>query len=288
MPLPSHPADPLSCQGMDAAVARPIGQPVVTLAAETARLYAADWQHFRTWCRRQGETCLPATDAALAAHLLCEAGRLGAGALGRRRAAIRRVHRDHGVPQPTLDAAARACLRRVLRAREPGPRLARSQSPRHWTASDLRRIAARCPPDLAGLRDRALLLVLAAVTDEPRAAASAERGHPHRLPHGAVLGLLAEGVELAAPGARLRFGVPGGPALTIGLSRQPAVHPACPVRALEDWLGASDTRFGPVFRKVDRWDNVEHAGLGPDGIRRILARRDPGARRRPGQPGAAP
>ena len=36
---------------------------------------------------------------------------------------------------------------------------------------------------------------------------------------------------------------------------------------------ASDTRFGPVFRKVDRWGNVEHRALGPDAVRRILARR---------------
>jgi hypothetical protein len=42
---------------------------------------------------------------------------------------------------------------------------------------------------------------------------------------------------------------------------------------LEDWLRSSNTSFGPVFRKVDRWGNVEHRRLGADAIRRILARR---------------
>ena len=49
---------------------------------------------------------------------------------------------------------------------------------------------------------------------------------------------------------------------------------SCPVRALEGWLRSSETAFGPVFRKVDRWGNVEHGRLGPDAWHRILARRN--------------
>jgi hypothetical protein len=55
--------------------------------------------------------------------------------------------------------------------------------------------------------------------------------------------------------------------------RRVASPAACPVRALKDWIDASDCRFGPVFRKVDRWGNVEHRRLGTDAIRRVLARR---------------
>jgi hypothetical protein len=54
----------------------------------------------------------------------------------------------------------------------------------------------------------------------------------------------------------------------------------CAVRAMEDWLRASDTAFGPVFRKVDRWGNVEHGRLHPDAWQRILARRDGSPRSR--------
>jgi hypothetical protein len=45
------------------------------------------------------------------------------------------------------------------------------------------------------------------------------------------------------------------------------------VQALADWLATSGTSFGPVFRKIDRWGNVEHRWLGTDALRRILARR---------------
>jgi hypothetical protein len=51
------------------------------------------------------------------------------------------------------------------------------------------------------------------------------------------------------------------------------------VQALRDWLEASGTRFGPVFRKIDRWGTVEQRRLGTDAIRRILARRTPRRRR---------
>jgi hypothetical protein len=38
-------------------------------------------------------------------------------------------------------------------------------------------------------------------------------------------------------------------------------------------MRASACSFGPVFRKVDRWGNVEHRRLGADAVRRILRRR---------------
>ena len=50
----------------------------------------------------------------------------------------------------------------------------------------------------------------------------------------------------------------------------------CPVQALRRWLDLADTRFGPVFRKIDRWGTIEHRRLGTDALRRIFF-----SRRRP-------
>ncbi len=44
------------------------------------------------------------------------------------------------------------------------------------------------------------------------------------------------------------------------------------VRALEDWLRTTDTTYGPIFRKIDRWGNVEYNRLSTDAIRRIIER----------------
>ena len=58
----------------------------------------------------------------------------------------------------------------------------------------------------------------------------------------------------------------------IGLPRGKG-RDTCPVRALEAWLAAADCRYGPVFRKVDRWGNLSEGALHPDAVRQVLLRR---------------
>jgi site-specific recombinase XerC len=120
-------------------------------------------------------------------------------------------------------------------------------------------MAARCPGDLAGLRDRALLLLAAS-----------------GLGRAAVVGLDVEHIRFTATAAEVSP-VRGGPVVVIGRG---ANRSLCPVQALEDWLATSETRYGPVFRKIDRWGVVAHHRLGTDAIRRILARREPHRRAR--------
>jgi len=229
---------------------------------------------------------LPATDETLAAYLLAAAPTLSRGALGRRRAAIGAMHREAGLSPPRLDATSRKALRDTARPANGAAALPPS-------APVLQRAAARCPRDLAGLRDRALLLLVAATrppverrenaapTDpDPANDPTATRGHPviARL---SLLALAAEDVRFTEAGMVLQLRTRSDgpvPDRTLAVLRAGAAD-LCPVRALEDWLRQSDTVFGPVFRKVDRWGNVEHAQLGPDAWHGILARR--GGRPRP-------
>jgi hypothetical protein len=87
------------------------------------------------------------------------------------------------------------------------------------------------------------------------------------------LRITATGLELHLPDGAPHSAAPDGTAGRILVLPRSAVPGRCPVPALQAWLAASDTRFGPVFRKVDRWGNVEHRTLGTDAVRRILARR---------------
>ncbi len=151
-------------------------------------------------------------------------------------------------------------------AREAGPAPAARPSA-------LARMAARCPGDLASLRDRALLLLTASGLGGERLLAL-DREHVR---------FTGQGMELAVPGPDDGAGLAAGPPALAGgmpaeggevrvVARMTA-SAACPVRALKDWLRGSDTRFGPVFRKVDRWGTVEHRRLRPDALRRIWQRR---------------
>ena len=73
------------------------------------------------------------------------------GGLARRLAAIVDQYRRHGLQAPARDPAVRAVLREARRTARPR----RRRAPR---AARLPRLAGACPGDLAGLRDRALLL----------------------------------------------------------------------------------------------------------------------------------
>ena len=123
-------------------------------------------------------------------------------------------------------------------------------------------MATACPGDLAGLRDRALLLLAAT-----------------GLGRNALVGLDVEQVHFMEAGVDLVLHGQLGAERTVTVRRAASLG-ACPVRALKDWIEATDSRFGPVFRKVDRWGNVEHRRLGTDAIRRILTRRARGRHRR--------
>ncbi|MGI4943982.1 MAG: hypothetical protein ACRYHQ_26070 [Janthinobacterium lividum] len=240
-------------------------------AAETRRLYAADWGAFAVWCAQKRQAALPAAPASVATYLTSLSTTLGLGALARRSAAIADRHRRAGHASPAADPAVRAALRA---ARIVGDRKkATSARPRVRAAvgpAQVARAATRCPGDLAGLRDRALLLLTAA-------GLSGER----------LLALDREHVQLNSHQVSLSLtGLDGGAGETLVLARGTS-WATCPVRALDQWLQSSDTRFGPVFRKVDRWGNVEHRRLRIDALRRIWKRRTAVARTGRGSRSAA-
>jgi hypothetical protein len=116
-----------------------------------------------------------------------------------------------------------------------------------------------CPRDLAGLRDRALLLLAA-------------RG----LSRSALVGLDAEHLRFTATTVELAVGAghdPGGGQQTCVVRRGTSLA-VCPVQALRDWLESSATRFGPStagaassiivsapMRSVGSWPTVPCAVL---------------------------
>ncbi|MDO9714211.1 tyrosine-type recombinase/integrase [Paracraurococcus lichenis] len=126
--------------------------------------------------------------------------------------------------------------------------------------TEIRRLVATCTDGLTGTRDRALLLLGFAAALRCSELVAVQREHITLTPEG--LRLLIPRAKTDQQGRGAELGLPRG--------RHAAT---CPVRALEAWLQASDCRYGPVFRKIDRWGNVETAALHPYALPRILARR---------------
>lgn len=197
-------------------------------APETLRLYAADWTAFETWCAAAGRTALPADAATVTAFLTDGATILGAGALARRASAIGARHRQRSFISPTLDPTVKAVLRAARH--NASPRRGLGPAP-----AQLMRMAAACRGDLTGLRDRALLLLLAAGGLGPSA----------------LVGLDVEHIRFVASMAELTLsGAAGGVGrLTVSCGADLSV---CPVQALRDWLHTSDTQPGPLFDQPGR------------------------------------
>jgi hypothetical protein len=236
----------------------------VAASPETLRLYAGDWALFEDWCLQRGVISLPADGATVAEFLTEAATTLSAGALTRRTAAIAAKHHQSGLASPTADPAVRAVLR--LARDTATPRRAPPTKP-----ATLIRMASHCPRDLAGMRDRALLLL--AASGLSRAALVGLDVEQIRFTPAAVelsLDAFDEGGR-ARKGAE-KAGVEEGRGAMVVVQRAVGDR-VCPVQALRDWLDTSETQFGPVFRKIDRWGTLEHHRFGTDAIRRILARR---------------
>ncbi|MGG5890526.1 tyrosine-type recombinase/integrase [Falsiroseomonas sp. HC035] len=230
------------------------------LAPETLRAYATDWAHFTAWCQAAGCAPLPAEPAAVAAYLAAQASLYGRSALERRLAAVGHAHRLRGLEWSAGHPAIRTTLRGIFRTHGSRRRQAAA-----LTSAELKKLVAACGGDLAGLRDRALLLLGFAGALRRSELVAVEREH---------LRFTEAGLRLLIPTSKTD-GEGRGVELGITRGKRPET---CPVRALEAWLEISDCRYGPVFRKIDRWGTIEHRALGGDAVRDILLKRAAAAR----------
>jgi integrase len=136
------------------------------LGGEHAARLPRDWTDFTAWCHARDEQPLPADPAALSGYLTDLAGR-GAkvGTMSRRLSPIHFAHQLADHPDPAAGARVSAVWEGIRSTHGAPPEQAVPLMP-----PELLDVAAACPttrvwktrepePDLAGLRDRALLLV---------------------------------------------------------------------------------------------------------------------------------
>lgn len=202
-------------------------------AANTLRGYRSDWAEFSTWCADLGVQPLPAAPSTLSGYLvaLAEAG-ASVGTLNRRRAAIKLKHTLAKQADPCAHPRVVAVWEGIRRkhARETvqssalmPPLLLRvvDACPREKTWKDPKRAPK---PNLAGARDRALLLV----------------GFVGALRRSELVGLTLDRVRRYGDG--LVISLPRSKTNQLGQTAELVILPRsrdvefCPVAALERWL----------------------------------------------------
>jgi len=204
-------------------------------ADNTRRAYRAGVRAWCAWCDRHALPCLPACAADVVAFLAAERGRgMSVNTVDLRRAAIRYLHFIAGCPVPTAEAQVAETIAGIHREAA-----ARGQAPAKKlaaTAAILREILAPIPDDLAGLRDRALLLV----------------GFVGALRRAELAAIRVEHLEARERGLRLTLprskGERTGKLVTVAIPYGTTL--LCPVRALRRWQEAAGITEGPVFRRI--------------------------------------
>jgi site-specific recombinase XerD len=168
----------------------------------------------------------------VAAYLAAQAGTLKASTLGRRVAAIHYAHKLTGFQSPTDSEGVKATMRGIRRTFG-GARNKKAPA----VAAKMHSMVATAPDSLAGLRDRALLLLgFAGAFRLALDVADIEETET--------------GLLVAIRGSKTdqeREGV------TIAIARGDI---ACPVKALRAWLDAAGIESGPLFRPIDKAGTV--------------------------------
>jgi site-specific recombinase XerD len=236
-------------------------------APNTLRGYRSDWSEFTGWCTHRRIAALPADAAAISSYLT-ELARAGAkvGTMSRRLSAIRFAHQLRELPDPTTGARVVAVWEGIRRTHGAPPEQAAPLMPpelfdvldacpatKHW------KTRGRPPePDLAGLRDRVLVLIgfFAALRRSELSALTVEQLSEH--PNGLVIAL-----------PRSKTNQYGDQAELVVLPR--AGHPdRCPVTALTTWQSSAGITAGPVLRPVSKGNRALPRALNPESINDLV------------------
>jgi len=219
-------------------------------AASTRKAYRTDFRLFKAWCDDKRVSALPAASETVAAYLAAEALTAKPSTLGRRLAAIRYAHRLAGFPLPTDAEGVKATMRGIRRTF--GSAKVRKAPA---VAAKMLGMVAKAPDKLAGMRDRALLLL----------------GFAGAFRRSELVALDVADIEETEAGLRatIRHSKTDqeGQGVTIAIARGDI---ACPVRALRDWLGAADIDAGPLFRPINKADRVAQARLTDRSVANIV------------------
>ena len=220
-------------------------------AASTRATYASDWRIFARWCETNDLCPMPATPAAVAAFLADQVEQgIKPSTLGRRIAALKYHHKSAGEDSPTDDERVKAVLNGARRTLGVAPRrLAAATSEKTIGMATLVR------PGLAGLRDRAILLLAFSL--------AARRSE--------LVALDVEDIEECPEGLRVRIR-----RSKTDQEGQGAVVAVCrgsiadPVAAVLDYIKAAGITSGALFRRIRRGNHITDHRLGAQTICKLV------------------
>ncbi|MEA3318424.1 MAG: site-specific integrase [Bacillota bacterium] len=219
-------------------------------ADNTKRAYRSDWTRFSKWCEKNEFCDLPATPETLVYYITYLGKTLKASSIKRKITAISQRHETAGYSGPTKTALVRGVwdgIQRSIGTKEEGKEAL-------WL-DELRQIIQTISQDkIIGVRNRAMLVMGWAAARSELVTLNVEDILITR--DGLILDLGSSKTDQKGEGQDV--------ALPYGSYRL-----ACPVRSIEDWLATSCITEGPLFRRIDRHENIM-GRLTPQSVRLIV------------------
>jgi integrase len=225
-------------------------------APSTLRAYRSDWDHFFGWCRQHTLCSLPASPETVALYLTALAATHRPATMTRRLTAITKAHAIAGQPSPATmqQPAVSETLKGIRRTLGTA-----QQTKAPLLTADVRRMVEALPDNLAGCRDRALLLLGFAGGFRRSELAALDVGDVLPIEDGLVVKLRRSKTDPEGKGRDV--GIPYG-----------STPSTCPVRALTAWKTAARISEGALFRGVDRHGHVGTVRLHKDSIGLVVKR----------------
>jgi len=177
----------------------------------------------------------------VASYIAAEAQTAKPSTIGRRIAAIRYAHKLAGLETPTDAEGVRATMRGIRRTFG----TARNKKA-PAVAAKIRSMVATAPEGLAGLRDRALLLLGFAGAFRRSELVALDVADTEETETGMLVTIRGSKTDQERQG------------VTIAIARGDI---ACPVKALRAWLDAAGIEAGPLFRPIDKAGTVAASSI---------------------------
>ncbi|MGA2891187.1 MAG: site-specific integrase [Terracidiphilus sp.] len=223
----------------------------------TIRAYRTDFEDFTQFCCEHDLPFLPASPTTVTFYIADRADSLAAATITRRLTAVTKTPQAAGFsdsPSSSRHFVASKTLKGIRRA------IGTAQHGKDpLLTADIRRIVESCPENLAGLRDKALILIgFAGAFRRSELAAIDVADHSFRK-EGLVIDLRRSKTDQEASGRQV--GIPLG-----------SDECTCPVRAVRRWLTETKITEGPLLRAIDHHGHVASHGLHKDLVGWILKR----------------
>jgi site-specific recombinase XerD len=219
-------------------------------AASTRKACGTDFRLFEAWCATRSVAALPAAPETVAAYLAANAGTSKASTLGRRIAAIRYAHKLAAHPLPTDAEGVKATMRGIRRTHG-SARVRKAPA----LAGKVIGMVATAPDKLAGLRDRALLLIGFGGALRRSELVALDVADIQETETGLLVTIRSSKTDQEREGA------------TIAIARGDV---ACPAKALREWLKAAGIESGPIFRPIDKAGTVRASRLTDRSVANIV------------------